>query len=314
MSVSEKPVKEIKMRKKGGFARYEAIMGYLCILPWIIGFLVFTAGPIVASAVISFTDWDLIQKPNWIGFANYTKLFFHDPLFWQSLKVTIYFTVLSLPLTLVLSLLIALLMNQKIKGIFLFRTLYYLPAVVPIVATAILWRWIFNRDFGLLNRVVGFFGLPPQSWLADPQWVIPAFVIMGLWGLGGGMLIYLAGLQGIPTHLYEAADIDGAGTWSKFKNVTLPMISPVILYNLIMGIIGSFQAGFTTSFIMTRGGPDNASLFYVLYLYVNAFEHFKMGYACAQAWVLFIIVLLVTLLVIKKSAAWVHYEGGVKGR
>jgi len=291
----------------------EAWAGYLCISPWILGFIIFTLGPLIAAFFLSFTQWNTIKPLVWVGFQNYRQLLTEDPLFWKSLKVTLYFAVLNIPLTLIFSLALALLMNQKVKGIFLFRTLYYIPAVVPAVAGAILWRWIFHYDFGILNNIMKIFGLPPQKWLLDPQLVIPAFVIMSLWGIGGSMIIYLAGLQGVPHQLYEAADIDGAGSWQKFLNVTLPMISPVILYNLIMGIIGSFQAGFTTAFIMTRGGPQYASMFYVLYLYIDAFEHFKMGYACAQAWLLFIVILVVTALVFKQSSAWVYYEGSGRG-
>lgn len=294
-------------------AKREALAGYLCISPWLLGFIVFTLGPIIAAFLLSFTEWNTIKPLVWVGGQNYRHLLTQDPLFWKSLKVTAYFAVLNIPLTLVFSLILAVLMNQKVRGIFLFRTLYYIPAVVPAVASAILWRWIFHYDFGILNNIMRGIGLPPQKWLLDPHLVIPAFVIMSLWGIGGSMIIYLAGLQGVPQQLYEAADIDGAGSWQKFLKVTLPMISPVILYNIIMGIIGSFQAGFTTSFIMTRGGPQNASLFYVLYLYIDAFEHFKMGYACAQAWILFILILAVTALVFKQSSAWVYYEGSGRG-
>lgn len=292
----------------------EALTGYLCISPWLLGLIIFTVGPIIASIVISFTNWDLVTSAQWIGISNYQRLLEKDPIFWKSLQVTLYYTVLNVPLALIFSLAIAVLMNQNVRGIFLFRTLYYLPAIVPAVATAILWRWIFHHEFGILNILIGFLGIPPQKWLVDPHLVIPAFVIMSIWGVGGGMLIYLAGLQGVPSQLYEAAEIDGATSWKKFINVTLPMLSPVILYNLIMGIIGSFQAGFTTSYVMTAGGPNNASMFYVLYLFINAFEYFKMGLACAQAWVLFIIILVITIIVFKKSESWVYYEGVGKGK
>lgn len=300
----------------------EAWAGYLCISPWLLGFAIFTAGPIIASIIIAFTHWDLITAPTWAGWSNFTRLLgwnaatgqFMDPLFWKSVQVTMYYAVLSVPLTLIASILVAVLMNQKVKGITLFRTLYYLPAVMPAVAGAMLWRWLLNRDSGLLNQLLEWLHLPTQGWLTNPSLVIPAFVIMGLWGVGGGMLIYLAGLQGIPTQLYEAADLDGAGSWQKFWKVTLPMLSPVILYNLVMSIIGSFQAGFTSAYIMTGGGPDNASLFYSLYLYKNAFQYSQMGLACAQAWILFLMVLAVTLLVFKQAAGWVHYEGGERGK
>ena len=294
--------------KKGKLARKEAREGYLYALPWFIGFTVFTAGPIIASFLLSFTNWDLIRPAEWIGFGNYNMLL-EDPLFWQSLKVTSIYALFSVPLGILGGLAIAVLMNQKIKGLSVFRTIYYLPAVVSGVAVSLLWSWIFNPDFGVLNYLLSLIGINGPGWIYDEKWALPSLIIMSLWGVGGGMVIYLAGLQGVPTELYEAAIIDGASSWRRFWSITIPMISPVIFFQLIMGIIGSFQI-FTQAYIMTGGGPNNATLFYVLYLYRNAFQWFKMGYASALAWVLFIVILILTIIQFKLANRWVYYEGG----
>ena len=294
-----------RLRKK------EAIEFYLIISPWIIGFLLFLGGPIVASAVLSFTDWNLLNPPSWVGVDNYLTIFTDDDMFWQSLKVTAIYTGASVPLGLMLSLLLALLLNTEVRGVRLFRTIYYLPSVMSGVAVALLWSWLFNPDFGLVNHLLGLFGIPGPTWLASETWALPAMIIMSLWGAGQSMLIFLAGLQGIPQQLYEAAEIDGASGWSRFVHVTLPMLSPVILFNLIMGIIGSFQV-FTQGYIMTNGGPNNATLFYVLNLYNQAFRNLRMGYASALAWILFFIILGLTLLVIRESRERVYYEGEVR--
>ncbi len=286
----------------------EALTGFLFISPWLIGFCIFTAGAIGASVIISFSKWSLLSSSKFVGLANYNKLI-HDPLFWQSLKVTgIY--MLSVPLYLVVGLMIAIMLNAKIKALSFFRTLYYLPCVISGVAVALLWSWVFNPRFGVFNVILAKFGIEGPVWLGDKRWVLPAFIIMGLWGVGGPMLIYLAGLQGIPTVLYEAAEVDGATRWDKFWHITIPGISPILLFGLIMGIIGTFQI-FTPSFIMTGGGPNNASLFYVLYIYRAAFEYFKMGYACALAWILFAINFGAVLAIFRVLRGWVYY-GGVR--
>jgi len=295
-------------RQKSKLARKEAIEGYIYALPWFIGFTVFTAGPIIASFLLSFTSWDLIKFPKWIGFGNY-KTLIEDPLFWQGLKVTSIYALFSVPLGILGGLAIAVLMNQKIKGLSVFRTIYYLPAVVSGVAVSLLWSWIFNPDFGVLNYLLSLIGIKGPGWIYDEKWALPSLIIMSLWGVGGGMVIYLASLQGVPTELYEAAIIDGASSWKRFWAITVPMISPVIFFQLIMGIIGSFQV-FTQAYIMTSGGPNNATLFYVLYLYRNAFQWFKMGYASALAWVLFIVILILTIVQFKLANRWVYYEGG----
>ncbi|MBP3962429.1 carbohydrate ABC transporter permease [Paenibacillus lignilyticus] len=288
-------------------SRREALDGYVFMSPAILGLLFFMLGPIAASAYFSFTDYDILSKPKWVGLDNYIELF-QDSLFWQSLKVTLIYSVVSVPLGLVVSLALALLLNKNIKGIFFFRTIFYLPAVMSGVAVALLWKWIFNPDFGLINWAISLIGFEGPKWFIDEQWALPPIIIMGLWGVGGSMLVYLAGLQGIPTDLYEAAEIDGANKRKQFRHITIPMLSPVIFFNLITGIIGALQV-FTEGFIMTAGGPNNATLFSVLYLYRNAFDYLQMGYASALAWVLFLIILAFTLIIFKSSPMWVFYEG-----
>jgi multiple sugar transport system permease protein len=236
-------------------------------------------------------------------------MLFEDDLFWKSLWNTLYMVVIALPLGMISALALALLLNQKVKGIALYRTIYYLPSLVPAVASAILWLWLFNPEIGLINTVLGKFGIAGPSWLGDPLWAKPAMVLMGVWGAGGGVIIYLAGLQDVPTSLYEAASLDGAGVWSKFWQVTLPMISPIIFFNLIMGIIGMFQY-FTQAYVMTQGGPQDSTMFYALHLFNSAFIDWKMGYASAMAWVLFAITLVCSLVAMKTSARWVYYGGG----
>ena len=283
--------------------------GLLFILPWLLGFLAFNLYPLLASFYYSFTSYNVLTPPEWIGFENYKELFFNDSLFLISLKNTLYYVVVAVPLYLVAGVFLAILLNLKVKGMSLLRTMFYIPSIVPIVATAILWRWIFNPQIGLMNALLNKVRLPSIGWLTDPFWAKPSLILMGLWGIGGGMVIYLAGLQDVPQDLYDAADVDGANWWQKTIKITIPMISPVIFFNLIMGIIGAFQY-FTQAYIMTNGGPLNATLFYSLYLYQNAFTFFKMGYASAQAWILFIIVLLATVIVFKSSARFVFYQGG----
>lgn len=291
----------------------EATEGFLFISPWIVGFVVFTVGPIIASLYLSLCRWNMFEDPQFVGFRNYMKMFSGaDPKLVKSLLVTTYYTAASVPLNVTLSLLVALLLDSRVKGIGIFRTIYYLPSVASGVAIAILWMWIFHRDFGLLNAFLGFFGIPPGFWLGDEKLVIPAFIFMSLWSVGGNMVIYLAGLQGIPEQVYESAEIDGANGFQRFFHVTLPLLSPVIFFNIVMAIIGSFQV-FTQAFIMTRGGPNDASLFYVFYLFQNAFQYFRMGYACAMAWILFLIILSLTLAQFHLAKKWVYYETGGAG-
>lgn len=289
-------------------AKRRTITGYLFIMPFILGFLFWFLTPALIAVWLTFTDWNLIRPPRYIGLDNILRMG-ADKLFWQSLKVTTLYTLASVPLGLVLAFLLALLINTKVKGIAFFRTIYYLPSIVPAVASAVLWAWIFNTEFGLLNAVLRVFGVPRIAWLQDPTYALWALIMMSLWGLGGAMIIYLAGLQGIPDVFYEAAEIDGAGRWSQLWNITLPLLSPVIFFNLIMSIIGTFQV-FTAGFLITDGGPQNATLFYVLYLYRNGFEYLDMGYSAALAWVLFLIILMLTGMIFRYVGGMVHYEDG----
>ena len=287
--------------------RHETILGWLMVSPWLIGFICFSALPMFASLIISFTEWDMLSKPEWVGFENYKTLFFEDPLALHSLNITILFTIVSIPLNIVFGLALAMLLNTSIRGLAIFRTIYYLPAILSGVAVALMWRWIFSTEFGLLNALLSMIGIEGPAWLTDRIWVLPSFVIMRLWSVGGGMIIYLAGLQSIPTNLYEAANIDGANWWHRTRFITLPMLSPTIFFQLIVGFIFSMQI-FTEAFIMTNGGPADASLFYLLYLYRQAFQYFDMGYASALAWVLFVVILVLTIILFKTGKSWVYYE------
>jgi len=286
----------------------EALEGFLYIAPWLIGFTVFYAGPLIASLLFSFTSWDLLSPVKWVGLANYRSML-KDELFFQALKVTTIYSIFAVPLQLIVSLILAMLLNSKIRAISIFRTIYYVPTILPAVVSAILWRWIFNPEIGLINLFLKLIGIRGPEWLTSSQWALPALIIMSLWSIGSSIIIFLGGLQGVPDYLYEAAELDGANLWEKFRNVTFPMISPVFLFNLIIGIIDSFQV-FTYPYIMTEGGPEYSTLFYVLYLYQNAFQYFKMGYASSLAWILFIIILLLTLLQTLLSKKWVFYSGG----
>jgi len=302
-----------RRQKMSPMARRENLTGWLWASPWILGFLIFTLGPMLASVYYSFTEYAILVPPKWVGLANFRTIFTEDEFFFQALKVTFVYSLISVPLNLCVGFLVAILLNQDIRGVAVWRTIYYLPSVVSGVAVALLWQWIFNADFGLANYLLGLMGIQGPSWLLDPAWALPSLIVMSLWGVGGGMVIYLAGLQSVPTALYEAAEIDGAGGLRRFIHVTLPMVSPVIFFNLVMGIIGSLQT-FTQAFIMTGGGPRRATYFYMLHLYNNAFQWLKMGYASALAWILFFIILGLTLLVLRSSSAWVFYQGEAKGR
>jgi multiple sugar transport system permease protein len=293
-------------KTRSSLRRREAITGYLFILPAVLGFLLWTAGPMAYSFWMSLHEWDLLTSPEWVGFGNYQDMW-DDPLFWKSLRVTFYFLFVSVPLFQLLSFGVALLLNVRVKGISFFRTAYYLPTIVPLVASSVLWAWVFNSEFGLLNALLRKFGISKILWLQDPTWAMPALIVMSLWVFGGTMIIYLAGLQGIPAHLYEAAELDGANEWNKLLNITIPMMSPVIFFNLVLGLIGSLQT-FTQAYVITNGGPQNSTLFYALYIYRRAFTDFKMGYASALAWVLFGIVLLFSILVFRSFGRLVYYE------
>jgi len=288
----------------------EAIFGYIFLLPWIVGFLIFLVIPIFTSIYLSFTEYKMIRPPEWIGIANYTRMV-GDQLVWHSLRVTSVYTALAVPLGMVSAMAVAVLLNQKIFASGIFRTIYYLPSVISGVAVALVFSWIFNYRFGILNYFISLVGITGPNWLGSPRYALWAFVIMSLWGIGGNVLIYLAGLQGVPVSLQEAATIDGANAWTRFWKITIPLMTPVILFTMVMGVIGTFQT-FTQAYIMTGGGPANATLFYLLYLYRNGFNWFEMGYASALAWLLFLIILILTVIMWTSSARWVYYEGQEK--
>ena len=300
------------MKAKLSPARREAFSAYALISPWIVGFLIWTAGPMLASLFLSFTEYNVVSPLHWLGGANYISAFASDPLFWQSLKVTFAYAAMSLPAGLAVGLAVALLLNLSVPALSVWRAIYYLPSVISGVAVAVLWQYAFNPRFGVLNWALSLVGIKGPGWLADPRWALPSLAIMSLWGAGGGMVLYLAALQSVPTALYDAAKVDGANAWQRLRYVTLPMISPVIFFNLVMGTIGTFQY-FTNAYVMTQGGPINATLFFNLYLYNNAFHYFRMGYASALAWILFVIILLLTLLIFRSSSVWVYYEGQLRG-
>jgi multiple sugar transport system permease protein len=287
--------------------RREEIEFYIALLPWLIGFVLFTGGPILASLLMSFTNWTGLATLQWIGLGNFINMFTGDKDFPTVLMNTFYYGVASVSLGTIGALFAAILMNQKVPGIHVFRTLYYLPSVTSGVAIAIMWLWMFNPQVGLINYLLSLVGIKGPLWVASQQWAMPALILMSLWGIGGNMIVLLAGLQGIPEHLYEAARIDGANKWHEFRHVTLPMLSPALFYVVVISIIGSFQI-FENVYVMTRGGPGTATRVYVFHLYQNAFEYQKMGYASALAWVLFLIILGLTWLQLRSSKYWVYYE------
>ena len=296
-----------KRRRLSARAKQEERELYIFIGPWVIGLLVFYAGPILASFFISFTDWPMLRSPTWTGWTNYSRILGGEALFLKVLFNTFYYVIFSVPLQVILGFLLALLLNHDVKGMPLFRTLFYIPSLITGVSVAVIWGWLLNPQFGLINYFLSWFGIEGINWLADTKTAMPAMIMMSLWGVGGGMVIYLAGLQGIPEHLYEAVEIDGGGWWSKFRHVTIPMMTPTLFFTLILGIIGAFQT-FAQFFVMTRGGPANATLTYVLYLYQVAFQDFKMGYASALAWVLFLILAVITFVQFWGARFWVYYE------
>jgi multiple sugar transport system permease protein len=304
-----------RTRKNGGtrLVRREALAGYLFISPWLVGFVIFFIGPTLTSFGLSLTRFAIVTPPVWVGLDNYRYALASDPLVWTALRVTTIYSVAHVALALLCSFLLALLLNQPIRALSVFRVVYYLPVLVPAAASAIMWLWAFNPEFGLINSGLSYLGITGPLWLAHTQWALPTLIIVSLWGVGGPMLIYLAGFQGIPTALYEAASIDGANAWARFVNITIPMMTPVLFFNLVLGVVNSFQV-FTTVYLMTQGGPGYATLVFVLYLYQKAFQSYQMGYASALAWILFVIIFLLTLLVVRSSDSWVYYEGRLRGR
>lgn len=280
--------------------------GLLFVSPWLAGFVCFTLWPFVASVYLSFCDYDILSPPRWIGAANYRQLVTDDPYFVTALYNTLYYTLFAVPLGVVFSVAIALLLNMRVVAVPLYRAVYYLPSIVPVVATAVLWMWLLNPQYGLVNAALDSLGLPEPGWLSDPSWSKPSLVLMGIWGIGGSIVIYLAGLQDVPPELYEAAELDGAGPWQRVCHVTLPLLSPVIFFNLVMGLIGSMQY-FTQAYVMTLGGPVDSTLFYSIYLFRRAFTYLDMGYASAMAWLLFVLIMALTIGTFRASRQWVHY-------
>lgn len=289
----------------------ETRAGWLAVSPWIAGFLIFTAGPIVASVYFSLTRYDVISSPEWIGLTNYRRLLTEDDLFFKSVRNTLVYTLMYVPLHVITALGVALLLNEARHFTGVFRTLYYLPSITPMVATAYLWIWILNPNDGLVNRGLRSFGLPAPAWTVDPFWTKPTIVISQLWLLGGAMIIFLAGLRGVPESLYEAAKLDGAGPWRRFRDVTLPMISGVTFFIATVSTINALQV-FTQGYVMfdKDGGPQQSALFAIMYLFKHAFEYFRMGYASAIAWMLFLVIMAVTAIQVLVSRRWVYYESG----
>jgi len=291
--------------------RKKNIAGYLFILPWLIGFCLFTAGPILFSIFLSFHEWHIFDKMKWIGIENYKKLF-ADPLFYHSLKVTFYYAAISVPVGLVVGLFLAVLLYQKVKGTSVFRTIFYIPSIVPVVATATLWIWIYNPEYGILNFLLAKIGVRGPDWLYSTKWVVPAIAFMNAWTAGPNMIIYLASLEDIPKVYWDAAKVDGANSWQRFWHITIPFLSPTTFFLLITNVMGALQT-FAQAYIMGGGGrgfgaPANASLFYCLYLYEQGWSWFNMGYASSLSWVLTLIIFTLTLIIFKTSNKWVYYE------
>jgi multiple sugar transport system permease protein len=291
----------------------EAAAGYAFISPWLLGFVVFAAGPLLASLALSFTNWDLLGTPAFVGTANYTRLV-HDELFWDSLRVTGIYALGRVPLGIVVGVLVALLLNQRVRLLGFWRVLYYLPVVLPPVAVSLAWSWIYNPEYGLLNGFLkSAFGLTGPEWLRSEVLVLPSLIVVGLWASAGrSMILYLAGFNSISRELHEAAEVDGAGSIRRFLTITLPLLTPTIFFNLVIGLIDAFKV-FTQPYVMTGGGPNHASLMYVFYLYQNAFSRFQMGYASALAWVFFVVVMALTLIVFRGARSWVYYESAGRG-
>ncbi|MBI1333519.1 MAG: ABC transporter permease subunit [Armatimonadetes bacterium] len=288
--------------------RREGRAGFMFALPWLFGLSAFMFYPLLMSLYLSFCDYSVLRPPVWVGTANYTELF-HDEVFWITVKNTIFYASVSLPLSMVIGIALAMLLNTNVKGMAIYRTIFFIPSLVPMVSLAMLWLWLLNGDYGVINNALSVIGIKGPNWMSDVAWTKPALILLSVWGVGNAMLIYLASLQDVPTSLLEASELDGATPWQKTRNVTLPMISPVIQFNMIMGIIGSLQV-FAVPFIMFPGGsPARSTYFYSEYLYDNAFLYSRMGYASAMGWVLFIVILILTLLALKLSNRHVHYGG-----
>ena len=303
-AISAKSISDTRRKRR----LRDALVAYAFISPWLIGFVLFTGGPIVASLVLSFFRWKMIAPPRFVGFDHFTKLFTADELFQISIGVTFKFVIISVILAQVLALLLAILLNQRILAVGVWRTIFYVPAVVSGVAGSVLWIWMYHNELGLINNLLLLVGLEGRNWLFDKDLVLGSLIAKSLWNVGVPMVIYLAALQGLPQDLYEAADIDGAGEVPKFRSISLPLLSPVIFFNLVIGIISNIQT-FAEPYVMTNGGPDNATLFLGLHLYQSAFHFLKMGYASAMAWIMFLIIFVLTIIQFKLAGRWVYYEG-----
>lgn len=288
-------------------ARREALTAYLFIAPLLLGFILWNIGPLIASLGLSFTNYNLLETPKFVGFENYASLL-DDDVFPLAFQNTLIYALVTVPLGLIVSLALALVMNQQLKGTAFFRTIFFTPSVCAVAAIALVWQWIYDADLGILNHFLMQLGLPKYRWLQDRSLALPAIMLMSIWqGAGYTMVIYLAGLQGVPAQLYEAAEIDGAGSWARFRHVTLPMLTPTTFFLLIVGFIGAFQF-FAESYMMTRGGPRYATMSLVYLIYLNGFSYFKMGFASAIAWVLFAVVFVLTMIQVRYARRWVHYE------
>ena len=285
---------------------------FIFISPWLLGFVFLMLVPMAVSAYISLTKWNLLKPPVFIGLENFRTIF-KDPLFYKSLRITFTYALFAVPLNIVVSVLLAMLLNKKMAGMNLFRTIFYLPAIVSGVVVALVWMWMFQPEFGILNHLLSLIGIQGPKWIYDENWAMPSLILMSLWNVGANIVLYLAALQGVPTEQYEAAGIDGATWRKKLWHITLPGISPTLLFTTLTGIIGAMQT-FTQSYVMTQGGPNEATTFYAFYIYNNAFVYRKMGEASAQGWIMFAIISLITLLVLKTSAGRVYYDGGEGGK
>lgn len=303
------PAPKGRLRRLSPQDRRHIRTGLLFTMPWIIGMLVFTLYPILASFYYSFTQYDVVSSPRFIGLENFRVLLLEDKQYHKAILNTAFYAFLAIPLGMLVSFSVALLLNMKVRGMAAFRTVFYLPSILPEIAAALLWMWILNTQYGLLNQTLKAVGIKPIGWLTSPQWTKPSLILISLWAIGSSLVIFLAALQDIPQHLYEAADIDGATPWQKTLNITLPMITPTIFFNLVLGIIAATQY-FTTSFVILGAGPLESTRFYMYHLYQNAFRYFKMGYASAMALILFLFVLMVTIILFKTSGRWVYYERG----
>ena len=306
VSSTIRPQASLKPRRWSRKVINDHIAGYLFVAPWLIGLLVFIIGPMLASGYLSLNSYSGFGPLKWVGLENYQKIF-RDDLFYTSIYNTAYYAFLGVPAQMLVALVLAAMLNMKVPYVSFFRTAYYIPTITPSVGNVFLWVWIFNYDFGLINSLLRTVGISPVNWLWDPQIAKLALILMSLWSVGQMMVIFLASLQGVPTELLEASEIDGASKFRSFLSITVPLISPVIFLNMIIGIIGSFQT-FTVAFIATGGGPVNATLFYVLYIYRQGFESFSMGYASGLAWILFLIILMITSIQFYLSSRWVYYE------